>query len=49
MKRENGATKFVPGSHKEDSKRVPKVEEVTYAGGFKHDALLVCRTDEVQK
>jgi swainsonine biosynthesis dioxygenase SwnH1/2 len=30
--RENGATMFIPGSHKWDDKRVPRMDEVTFAG-----------------
>lgn len=33
-KRENGATMFIPGSHKWDHERRPKPEEVTFAGMF---------------
>lgn len=33
-KRENGATMFVPGSHRWDDFRRPKVDEVAFAGTF---------------
>lgn len=32
--RENGATMFVPGSHKWDAKRLPRTDEVTFAGNY---------------
>ena len=30
--RENGATMFIPGSHKWDDKRVPRLDEICFAG-----------------
>jgi hypothetical protein len=46
--RQNGATMFVPGSHKWDDKRVPQLDEICFAGMYSESRGIKVCTDKVR-